>query len=171
MPLPLLEIDPITKWAAIVLGILTILYATMRPWFRKKDPLEKPHRFGSLAQQRSVEREMQNVLVELSEMARQITAQIDTRSARLEALIRQADERIAAMNAQAAAKGLPSAAKSPQSQSEEKSLPPESAESPAIDPRHAEVYALADRGRSSKDIAQQLNRPSGEIELILALRR
>jgi hypothetical protein len=40
-----------------------------------------------------------------------------------------------------------------------------------IDPRHALVYALADQGRSFKDIAQELNRPSGEIELILALRR
>ncbi|MGA2443027.1 MAG: hypothetical protein ABSH08_18905 [Tepidisphaeraceae bacterium] len=158
----LLEIDPITKWAAIILGILTILYATMRPWFRKRDPLEKPHRFGSLAQQRSVEREMQNVLVELSEMARQITAQIDTRSARLEALIRQADERIAAMNAPPPAKA---------SQAPPASLPPEPSDSPAIDPRYAQVYALADQGRSSKDIAQQLNRPSGEIELILALRR
>ncbi|MGD0140864.1 MAG: hypothetical protein ABSD28_18525 [Tepidisphaeraceae bacterium] len=158
----LLEIDPITKWAAIILGILTIAYATMRPWFRKKDPLDRPHRFGSLAQQRSVEREMQNVLVELSEMARQITAQIDTRSARLEALIRQADERIAAMNA-------PSAANT--SQAPPASHTPEPAESLAIDPRHAEVYALADQGRCSKDIAQQLNRPSGEIELILALRR
>jgi hypothetical protein len=158
----LLEIDPITKWAAIILGILTIAYATMRPWFRKRDPLERPHRFGSLAQQRSVEREMQNVLVELSEMARQITAQIDTRSARLEALIRQADERIAALNAQSSANT---------SQAPSASFPREPSESPAIDPRHAEVYALADQGRCSKDIAQQLNRPSGEIELILALRR
>ncbi|MGD0390674.1 MAG: hypothetical protein ABSC42_17150 [Tepidisphaeraceae bacterium] len=158
----LLEIDPITKWAAIILGILTIAYATMRPWFRKKDPLERPHRFGSLAQQRSVEREMQNVLVELAEMARQITAQIDTRSARLEALIRQADERIASLNAQPAEKSPPL---------QSASLPAKPAESPAIDPRHAEVYALADQGRCSKDIAQQLNRPSGEIELILALRR
>jgi hypothetical protein len=159
----LLDIDPITKWAAIILAILTMLYATMRPWFRKKkDPLERPHKFGSLAQQRSVEREMQNVLVEMSEMARQITGQIDTRAARLEALIRQADERIAALNAAPAEKpAQPQAA----------SLSPQAAESPAIDPRHAEVYALADQGRSSKDIAQQLNRPSGEIELILALRR
>ncbi len=161
----LLEGDPTAKWwAAIILAILTIVYATTRPWFRKKDPLGKPHKFGSLAQQRSVEREMQNVLVELSEMARQITAQIDTRAARLEALIHQADERIAALNA------LPSAA-SPPSKSELKSLAPEAAESAQIDPRHAQVYALADQGRSSKDIAQQLNRPSGEIELILALRR
>lgn len=159
MPSPfLLDIDPFTKWAAIILAILTMLYAVMRPWFRKKDPLQKPYRFGTLAQQRSVEREMQNVLVEMSEMARQIAAQIDTRAARLETLIRQADERIAAMNA-----AMSPASAKPPAQGE--------STSPAIDPRHAQIYALADQGRSSKDIAQQLNRPSGEIELILALRR
>ena len=38
------------------------------------------------------------------------------------------------------------------------------------DPRHAAVYRLADQGRSSPQIAAELVRPSGEIELILALR-
>jgi hypothetical protein len=42
---------------------------------------------------------------------------------------------------------------------------------PAIDSRYAEIYALADQGRSPRDIATHLGRPSGEIELILALRQ
>ena len=84
MALPLLDLDPATKWAVILLSVLTILYAAFRSFFRKKDPLDKPPAFGSLAQQRSVERQMQNVLVEMSEMARQITAQLDTRAAKLE---------------------------------------------------------------------------------------
>jgi hypothetical protein len=157
MPPLLLDIDPITKWSAIIVAILTILYATLRPMFRKKDPLEKPSGFGSLAQQRAVEREMQNVLVELSEMARQISAQIDTRAAKLEALIREADEKIAAMKTQSANGSPPASSQAP---------PP-----PDLDPRHAQIYALADQGHSTSDIAQRLNRPSGEIELILALRR
>ena len=40
---------------------------------------------------------MSNLLVELSDMARQITAEPHTRSAKLEMLIREADEKIAAM--------------------------------------------------------------------------
>jgi hypothetical protein len=32
------------------------------------------------------------------------------------------------------------------------------------------VYALADQGRSPREIAAQLGRPDGEIELILGLR-
>jgi|HubBroStandDraft_6_1064221.scaffolds.fasta_scaffold571304_1 hypothetical protein len=174
-PLPLLDLDAPTKWAVILLSVLTILYAAFRSFFRKKDPLDKPPAFGSLAQQRSVERQMQNVLVEMSEMARQITAQLDTRAAKLESLIKDADQRIAAMKSQPA---VP-----PQNppQYQQQSPPAagsgsgpfmaESTDQPMIDPRHALVYALADQGRSPKDIAQELNRPSGEIELILALRR
>ena len=47
--------------------------------------------------------------------------------------------------------------------------PPEDPISP-IDPRHAEVYDLADEGQSAQDIARHTGRPSGEVELILALR-
>jgi hypothetical protein len=167
MPLPLLDLDPATKWAVILLAIITILYAAMRSLFQKKDPLDKPPAFGSLAQQRSVERQMQNVLVEMSEMARQITAQLDTRAAKLDALIREADQRIAAMKSQPAS--LPQS--QPQNPPAGTPFMAESTDQPMIDPRHALVYALADQGRSPKDIAQELNRPSGEIELILALRR
>jgi hypothetical protein len=159
MPPPiLLDLDPFTKWAAVGLAIFTIMYVVIRPWFRKKDPLSKPPAFASLAQQRSVEREMQNVLVELSKMARQITAQLDTRAAKLEALIREADEKIAAMKSAPASPAFAPLIDVPESR-------------PPSDPRHAQVYALADQGRNSMEIAQQLNRPSGEIELILALRR
>lgn len=167
MTLPLLDLDPATKWAVIVLAIITILYAALRSLFQKKDPLDKPPAFGSLAQQRSVERQMQNVLVEMSEMARQITAQLDTRAAKLEALIRDADQRIAAMKSQA----VSPAPNPPQNPPAPGPFMAESTDQPMIDPRHALVYALADQGRSPKDIAQELNRPSGEIELILALRR
>ena len=162
MPLPILiDIDPATKWAAIGLTIVTVMYAVIRPWFRKKDPLNKAPAYASLAQQRSVERQMQNVLVDLSAMSRQITAQLDTRAAKLEALIREADEKIALM------KSVQSSALPPSGLAFQVDSP----EPPPSDPRHAQVYALADQGRSSMEIAQQLNRPSGEIELILALRR
>jgi hypothetical protein len=161
--LDLNHLDPITKWAAIGLAIFTIMYVVIRPWFRKKDPLSKAPAYASLAQQRSVEREMQNVLVELSNMSRQITAQLDTRAAKLEALIREADEKIAAMQSASASPAPMSPALSPLIDVPDSRAP--------SDPRHAQVYALADEGRNSMEIAQQLNRPSGEIELILALRR
>jgi hypothetical protein len=174
MHLPILDLDPTTtKWLVICLAIITILYATMRPFFRKKDPLSKPPGYASLARQRSVEQQMQNVLVEMSEMTRQIAAQLDTRAAKLEALIREADEKIATLNPSGNGKsGLNPGLGSRDSLPAMSDPPPRhSADQPILDPGHALVYALADKGRSMTEIAQELNRPSGEIELILALRR
>ena len=88
--------DPTLQWALIVLALVTILYVTViRPSAKKKkDPLAKSPSSSSLSYQRNVERQMQNLLVELSEMARQITAQLDTRTQKLLMLIQDADERI-----------------------------------------------------------------------------
>ena len=159
--------DSSGKWLAICVGTLFMIYVVMRPLMKKKDPLaqQTPMR-TSLAQQRAVERQMQNVLVDMSEMARQITAQLDTRAAKLELLIKDADAKIAAMGAAPpAVKGRMLKVPAVET-ANEMQLP----ENPP-DPRHADIYTLADQGRSPAEIARQLNRPSGEIELILALRQ
>jgi hypothetical protein len=162
--LQLPTIDPTTRWLALGAAVITIAYAVFRPMMRKKDPLARRETPGSLAGQRGVERDMSNLLVELSAMARQITAQIDTRSAKLELLIREADEKIAALRA-----ATPQTAASPYAMTA--SIPSRAeARAEPVDSAHAEVYALADQGRSPREIAAQLGRPDGEIELILALR-
>jgi hypothetical protein len=162
-----------TVWIMIALAGVVILYAVFRPSMRnKKDPLARPPGSRGLAQQRSTERQMETLLVELSEMARQITAQLDTRSQKLEMLIREADEKIAALQ-RAKQDGVgtttTTAGVSP-GPSEVQPHRPDSPAEEAIDPRHQEVYALADQGAAAPDIARQLNRPRGEVELILALR-
>jgi hypothetical protein len=166
---------PATSWTAIGIGVLTIVYvAFIRPLTRKKqekDPLTRPAPEAGLARQRSVEREMGNLLVELSEMSRQMTGQLDTRAAKLEALLREADEKIALLRSMSAGGG-------PQGVLIEAKLleadavmmrGPDDPVAP-VDPRHAEVYGLADEGQSAQDIARQTGRPRGEVELILALR-
>ena len=141
-------------WMLVALAMLTIIYAVfLRPMMKqKKDPLARlpGQRPGGLARQRDVERQMETLLVELSNMARQITGQLDTRAAKLAELIRQADEAIAKFDA-------PPLRQSAKVESEE-------------DQRHAAVYQLADSGMDSGQIARKLERPNGEIELILALR-
>ena len=194
LPTPLGNIfdEPGNKWLAIGAAIFLMAYFVLRPMAkRKQDPLGKMgDTGGSVARQRSVEREMSNLLVELSEMARQVTAQLDTRAAKLELLMREADEKIEAL--QRLQSSLPPAgAVTPppaapgqlvfrQSAAERDALmqpldpPPQPPhpppEQPQVDARHAEIYALADEGRSTHDIASHLGRPRGEIELILALR-
>ena len=149
----------------IGMGALALAYVVLRPMMRRKrDPLERNVVQASMAQQRAVERQMQNLLVDLTEMARQISAQLDTRAARLQALLEQADQRIAQLRQLSGAAPVDS----PQAST----TPETSASAPVsvASPMHAEVYALADEGRGAKEIAARLNRPSGEIELILALR-
>jgi len=184
--------DPTTKWMVIGLAIVTVLYAVLRPAMRRKDPMAKLNKsqpFSSLAQQRAAERDMSNLLVELSEMARQITAQLDTRAAKLESLLKDADARIHALHQLGATPHngqpdphVPTTAEAP-APSAAPLLPGPHPYSPAsttataaapptdpINPRYAEIYTLADQGHTPQEIAHQLGRPNGEIQLILALR-
>jgi DNA-binding NarL/FixJ family response regulator len=177
---PLLQttLDPTAKWMIAASAVIVILLTVFRPLFRKKDPLETAPSHKSLAQQRSVERQMEILVVELEKMARQITAQLDTRAAKLELLIKEADEKLAALAAAAAATrqitpaNVDSRPASPAGGGGSGGAPngAPAAQNNEPDARHVEVYALADQGRSCHEIAQMLSRPSGEIELILALR-
>ncbi len=92
--LDLPHVDPFQRWTLICAVALTILYLVMRPKRKRKDPLAKASSL-SLAGQREVEEQMTELLVELEQMARQMTSQLETRSTKLELLIREADEKIA----------------------------------------------------------------------------
>lgn len=160
-----------TQWVVLLVGVLATLYLLMRGRMKKNaDPLERQPAM-SVSQQRQIERDISNLMVEMLETARHMTAQLDTRAVRLEVLIKEADQRVASLKA-ATAQELPEVpvardAQPPTPAAE--SQPVEKPETPP-DPRHAEVYALADQGRTPHEIARHLNRPNGEVELILALR-
>lgn len=87
---------------------------------------------------------------ELNHITRDLIAQLDRRAADLESLIAAADERIATLRSTPSA---PSVVIEPK------------------DPLHARIHALADAGRSPIDIARETGCPTGQVELILALRR
>ncbi|HEX8914423.1 MAG TPA: hypothetical protein VF796_18895 [Humisphaera sp.] len=218
-------------WPAVILGILTLLYATVvRPLRKKKqqqaDPLSRAPSNSArtlLAQQRAVEREMTSLLVEYEGMMRTMSAHLETRVAKLEVLLADADKTINELRAEKAAllatgpgdgaaagrtTAVPSgpagataaddriAPPDPTATCGSTPLPPASADDsgagfdvppeeptaespgdatppdaePAVEPSHAEVYALADEGLTYRQIAQRLDRQYGEIELILALR-
>lgn len=180
-----------TPWALIAVGAVTVIYlAIIRPMRKnkqQKDPLSRTPSHASLAQQRGVEREMTNLLVEYEEMIRRMTAQVDTRTAKLELLLREADEKLAQLKSAAAASGpngtalaagrtspaalpapAPAAGANGAAAADTAEPAPPAADVP--DPRHQEVYTLADRGRTTRQIARELKRPQGEVELILALR-
>jgi hypothetical protein len=143
--------------------------------------------------------EMQRFEVQMHDMARETTARIDNKIRILEHLIRDADERIARLEAvgewmdrsakvDAGADGGPhahaesgvvlsklSAGSRGQAVStanrQAESAPPTHAKSDPAGRSREEVYALADSGQTSAEVANRLNRPIGEVELILGLRQ
>jgi len=169
-------------WLIAAGGVLGVVYFIMRPKGKRRDPLDSPMRVP-LNKQREVEQQMNGLLVELSQMAREITAQLDSRATKLELLIKEADEKL---NALAAAQGrVQVPAENNNSSSPHTSIAPAEAAAlqsfsddapslalaaPPTDRRYAEIYSLADEGKRANEIAKLLNRPNGEVELILALR-
>jgi hypothetical protein len=129
----------------------------------------------------AVERDLRELMRELSEMTRRSTAQFDARAARLEQLIRAADERLAKLTGAMTPAGEVTA-DAPQTTLTPLAAEPAPASAPAstplepdgsgdvVDPRHVEIYTLCEQGLSIPQIADRLRRPSGEIELIIALR-
>ncbi|MEA2711400.1 MAG: hypothetical protein QOF78_4001 [Phycisphaerales bacterium] len=138
-----------------------------------------PRPSTAAADYRAIERDIQNLMTELSEMTRRASAQFDARAANLERLLREADDREAKLAAKlaalhAATNGDTALSPPPQHQPppaiETTNAPAPSPDDDVIDPRHVEIYTLCEQGLSSQQIADRLRRPSGEVELIIALR-
>lgn len=113
-------------------------------------------------------RDVEEVMVQLDEMARRIHGRLDMKLATLEMLIRDADQRIEKL----------SRVLQPQSSplkvdvtigTENPETEPESRK--AIDAVQASIFRLADGGYSALQIAKETGRTIGEVDLILALRR
>ena len=179
--------DP-NPWLLIAAGVVVVVLLAILLWPRVHGGSRRnggDNASGadvSLAQQRSVERDMQTLMSELSEMARKIGAQLDAKSARLEALIRAADERAGRLETQLRGEPAPVSRRDGEPPTDNPGeaasftasppsieIPPPSSEIDG-DRRHVQVYALADQGLSPVQIAERLDLPEGEVELIIALR-
>ncbi len=127
---------------------------------------------------REVAAEIQALLADLEETSRRLTAQLDNRYTRLEQLLAEADEKIRRLEALTSGNGaavestvspavpvISDAQRTLARLRQERGAPP-----PGQDPAYEPIYTLADGGKSPRQIAQELGRQPGEIELILALR-
>src|SRR5687767_8058912 len=131
--------------------------SSMRRRKRKDPAISKPARpiAGKTVSAAPIRRDMDLLMVELQELSRRISAEIDTRFAKLEAAIRDADRRIAVLNRL----------------SRSAADRPDDGMKSDFDARHGVVYELADAGFSPIEIARDLGKTPGEIELILNLRK
>jgi hypothetical protein len=142
-------------------------------------PAEKCNPLTAAQTARASKMELQGWQVQMHETARELTAQLDSKISMLQVLLHEAEEQASrlelalnrAQNALAEERRMPA-----HQTSQAASLSLAGPHVPARTARsgqrpHAEIFALADAGHSSRAIAERLNTPIGEIELILGLRR
>jgi hypothetical protein len=123
--------------------------------------------------------QMSELMAALADLSRQINGQIDTRLAKLEILLRQADEKIDALNQQkkqGTDKKQPSPLRQPgkdikdiAAQFHQSASPEKQTNGENLSPQARQILEMFNQGISKIDIAQKLDRPVGEIELILSL--
>lgn len=185
--------------AAILVAILLMMMNVRRRINRERDGSASqvaaaPRRGDpALRDGHGVRRDIEQLMIELEELSRRISGEVETRYRKLEQVIADAERCIRELNVLVAASRpnkegaagdgqrnpqAPAADEHPQGNGEldepatgaraaRSSLPSNANE----DPRYVSVYRLADQGISALDIARQLGRPVGEVELILDLRR
>lgn len=155
-----------------IAGLSAVMISTHRR-ARESQRNSKPRareRYARIEEEQGAKRNLEQVMLELDQLSRQIHGRIDTKLARLEIVIRDADQRIEQLS------GLIETIRSEVPRpgvAADLGASHQTSEDPSgqEDPRHTEVYRLADRGLSPVDIARTVGRTAGEIELILALRK
>lgn len=125
-------------------------------------------RYAEFDESRAARKDLDQVMMELDQLSREIHGRLDTKLARLEAVLRDADGRIEVLSR------LVGEARRVTGGSPVEPVPddPPSGHSDAgDDARYGSVYRLADQGISAVDIAREMGKRAGEVELILSLRR
>ncbi|MEM9882163.1 MAG: hypothetical protein AAF800_04510 [Planctomycetota bacterium] len=118
-------------------------------------------------QHEGVRGDLESLMVDIEQLAQRLGSQLDAKAVRLEKLIDDADLRLSQLR-QADLDAHANAA--PPRPEEVKPVGQAEPGSPA-DPLTADVYRLADIGKTASTIARELDEHVGKVELILALRQ
>lgn len=176
--------------AAVVFLIFLMNFSTRRRRAGLSNPRENPRGAeADTARVMRLKREMEQLLVELNEFAREVNGQVDTRFRKLEQSIADADRRIAELRRlsgeatsgdtrddsvlranREAAEGVRDRLAQVRSAVAAANDPPRPTRSSESVSREDAVYQLADGGNRPVDIARALKCTVGEVELILNLR-
>lgn len=130
---------------------------------------------AAAGQQAAIRHDLEALLIELDKLSRDVGGQIETRFARLERIIADADKRIAALRIlldAAKSAGATLNVQDPTAPSGATPAPanPSDAAPATVESRTRRIYELADQGMTADQIARQLDQHAGEVELILNLR-
>ncbi|MEM1185449.1 MAG: hypothetical protein AAGI53_10675 [Planctomycetota bacterium] len=142
---------------------------------RRAASIEPTERIEEIRHDASKRGKAEGLTADLEEMARHFAAILDNKAMRIELLIQQADERIAKLDgATPDTQSFVAPEPRPETRTETRTVSDDPINGNDFEPTpaddHDRVYKLADEGHDPVQIAQELNRPVGEVELILALR-
>jgi len=168
----------------LVLALALITASLLSMWKKRKSQRSKRvtgrEQLGQLREKERVRGDLESLMVEVEQLARQMSAQLDAKSHRLEQLLDEADRKIAELQRSRDDHAERDAADASEPGLEEPSMstPPPTVGAPSPpgpDPAVRDalphrVYELADQGLAAEQIADQLDEHAGKVELILALR-
>lgn len=155
--------------ALAVVGLTILMRGTFRRVTRVTSAPRVAARsnFAAMEKERKARHDVEQVMIELDHLSRHIQGQLDTRFAKLETVIGDADSRIEKLTRLIrTSDGGDTLDITVQDDGGTRKSAEQNDQ-----PRHAAVYRLADAGLSAIEIAQNSGQTAGEIELILALRR
>lgn len=132
-------------------------------------------RYQELQQQSKAMRDVGDVMLELDKLARHVQGQLDLRFAKLETVIRDADKRIESLSGlMSQTKHKPSLDITLESENpfaKHIGSSNSDAASNYKNDRYSSIYHLSDEGYSAEEIAHKVDQSTGEVELILAIRK
>jgi len=185
---------PLLAVLLLAFGILLAIYLLLRHQYLTRPraaaaraPARAPdERMEEIRRRAEAADPLRTVTVEATELARRLGTELDNKAERLEQLLAEADERIAALEAARepvashGLEGTPPAGRRPlppDGETRRTSLPqgdrhrsPAPPADASRDPFVTRVYQLADEGLEPLEIARRLDQGVGKVELVLGLR-
>ncbi len=159
-------LSPLVPWLPVLGVALITLGVMMRLRHRRKRVSGQPtarEQLERAKQTRAMKTDLEELMVEIERLTRRFASQIDAKTAELETLLREADERIGELRRHHGQIPPPPRARA--------ASDPYADATDTADPLSRSVFDLADEGLPPVEIARKLNEHVGKVELILALRK
>jgi hypothetical protein len=171
-----------TTLLLVLCGIVIMIVLLRRHQFRSATGRDMAReQLARIRDQNKLRNSLDELLVQLEEASRRVGAQLDTKFAKLETVIRDADDRLARLEhalgplgdrpAQTPASAEPAARRAQGRGGGRDRVPSDDTTSGPGDPRFQRVCELVDAGATPIQAAEELGMPLGEVELILNLRK
>ena len=186
----LFELPESLMHLVLILGILLILISLMMSMKKRRNKsasrVTAHEHLDRLKNKHAVKNDLETLMVEIEELGKRLSHQIDAKTIALERLLDEAELRITQLSSLTSPENPAPAPAKPsifQSQMENSTANPtathpvQAASTPPVTTKQMaktdfiRIYQLADAGNSPQQIAQEVGEHIGKIELILALRK